>query len=93
MTSWRSAKRRRLVKLERRRWYAQLQFSRQILEEHFSRSCYQNQQIQCCVSACFAKDCKRRRFDKLERRRGKHCLVSADEDFSRLFVEEVQQLV
>ncbi|KZV28166.1 hypothetical protein F511_13189 [Dorcoceras hygrometricum] len=33
------------------------------------------------------------RFDKLERRRGMHCFVSADEDFSRLFVEVVQQLL
>ncbi|KZV37583.1 hypothetical protein F511_42683 [Dorcoceras hygrometricum] len=41
----------------------------------------------------FAKKCKRQRFDKLERRRGMHCFVSADEDFSRLFVEEVQQLL
>ncbi|KZV21237.1 hypothetical protein F511_23192 [Dorcoceras hygrometricum] len=36
---------------------------------------------------------KRRRFDKLERRRGVHSIVSADEVFSRYFVEEVQQLV
>ncbi|KZV26951.1 ethylene-overproduction protein 1-like [Dorcoceras hygrometricum] len=41
----------------------------------------------------FAKKCKRQRFDKLERRRGMHCFVSADEDFSRLFVEVVQQLL
>ncbi|KZV48408.1 putative protein phosphatase 2C 57 [Dorcoceras hygrometricum] len=41
----------------------------------------------------FAKKCKRQRFDKLERRRGVHCFVSADEDFSRLFVEVVQQLL
>ncbi|KZV46129.1 splicing factor 3B subunit 1-like [Dorcoceras hygrometricum] len=41
----------------------------------------------------FAKKCKRQRFDKLERRRRGHCFISADEDFSRLFVEEVQQLV
>ncbi|KZV15591.1 hypothetical protein F511_43128 [Dorcoceras hygrometricum] len=37
--------------------------------------------------------CQRQRFDKLERRRGKHCFVSAEEDFSRLFVEVVQQLL
>ncbi|KZV30209.1 hypothetical protein F511_38710 [Dorcoceras hygrometricum] len=37
--------------------------------------------------------CQRQRFDKLERRRGMHCFVSADEDFSRLFVEVVQQLL
>ncbi|KZV49889.1 hypothetical protein F511_40961 [Dorcoceras hygrometricum] len=36
---------------------------------------------------------KRQRFDKLGRRRGVHCFVSADEDFSRYCVEEVQQLV
>ncbi|KZV53544.1 hypothetical protein F511_19481 [Dorcoceras hygrometricum] len=36
---------------------------------------------------------KRQRFDKLERRRGVHCFVSADEVFSRYFVEEDQQLV
>ncbi|KZV32042.1 hypothetical protein F511_38430 [Dorcoceras hygrometricum] len=41
----------------------------------------------------FTKKCKRQRFDKLERRRGMHCFVSADEDFSRLFVEVVQQLL
>ncbi|KZV40347.1 hypothetical protein F511_14917 [Dorcoceras hygrometricum] len=41
----------------------------------------------------FAKKCKRQRFDKLERRRGVHCFVSADEVFSRLFVEVVQQLL
>ncbi|KZV55085.1 hypothetical protein F511_30547 [Dorcoceras hygrometricum] len=41
----------------------------------------------------FAKKCKRQRFDKLERRRGVHCFVSADEVFSRYFVEEVQQLL
>ncbi|KZV41291.1 hypothetical protein F511_40903 [Dorcoceras hygrometricum] len=33
------------------------------------------------------------RFDKLERRRGVHCFGSADEVFSRYFVEEVQQLL
>ncbi|KZV28525.1 hypothetical protein F511_15605 [Dorcoceras hygrometricum] len=33
LISWRSAKRRRLDKVERRRWYAQLQFSRYLLEE------------------------------------------------------------
>ncbi|KZT76302.1 hypothetical protein F511_46674 [Dorcoceras hygrometricum] len=43
--------------------------------------------------SCFAKKCQRQRFDKLERRRGMHCFVSADEDFSRLFVEVVQQLL
>ncbi|KZV25430.1 hypothetical protein F511_19810 [Dorcoceras hygrometricum] len=31
---------------------------------------------------------KRQRFDKLERRRGVHCFVSADEVFSRYLVEE-----
>ncbi|KZV19213.1 hypothetical protein F511_09954 [Dorcoceras hygrometricum] len=36
---------------------------------------------------------KRQRFDKLEQRRGAHCFVSAEEDFSRLFVEEVQQFL
>ncbi|KZV18605.1 hypothetical protein F511_42033 [Dorcoceras hygrometricum] len=36
---------------------------------------------------------KRQRFDKLERRRRVHSIVSADEVFSRYFVEEVQQLV
>ncbi|KZV18064.1 Arginyl-tRNA synthetase, class Ic isoform 1 [Dorcoceras hygrometricum] len=41
----------------------------------------------------FAKKCKRQRFDKLERRLGVHCFASADEVFSRYFVEEVQQLV
>ncbi|KZV23415.1 dynein heavy chain [Dorcoceras hygrometricum] len=41
----------------------------------------------------FAKKCKRQRFDMLERRSGVHCFVSAEEDFSRLFVEEVQQLL
>ncbi|KZV54139.1 hypothetical protein F511_09974 [Dorcoceras hygrometricum] len=40
----------------------------------------------------FAKKCKRQRFDKLERSRGMHSFISADEVFSRLFVEEVQQL-
>ncbi|KZV30837.1 hypothetical protein F511_36967 [Dorcoceras hygrometricum] len=45
------------------------------------------------VLSCFAKKCLRQRFDKLERRRGKHSIVSADEVFSRYFVEEVQQLV
>ncbi|KZV52951.1 hypothetical protein F511_33593 [Dorcoceras hygrometricum] len=33
------------------------------------------------------------RFDKLERSRGVHCFVSADEVFSRYFVEVVQQLL
>ncbi|KZV55084.1 hypothetical protein F511_30546 [Dorcoceras hygrometricum] len=41
----------------------------------------------------FAKKCKRQRFDKLERRRGVHCFVSAEEVFRRLFVEVVQQLL
>ncbi|KZV30637.1 hypothetical protein F511_11154 [Dorcoceras hygrometricum] len=41
----------------------------------------------------FAKKCKRQRFDKLERRRGVHCFVSAEEMFSRYFVEVVQQLL
>ncbi|KZV16682.1 Exocyst complex subunit Sec15-like family protein [Dorcoceras hygrometricum] len=36
----------------------------------------------------FAKKCKRQRFDKLERRRGVHCFVSADEVISRRFLEE-----
>ncbi|KZV37981.1 hypothetical protein F511_09801 [Dorcoceras hygrometricum] len=41
----------------------------------------------------FAKKCKRQRFDMLERRRGVHCFVSAEEVFSRYFVEVVQQLL
>ncbi|KZV37982.1 hypothetical protein F511_09802 [Dorcoceras hygrometricum] len=40
-----------------------------------------------------AKKCKRQRFDKLERRRGVHCFVLAEEVFSRYFVEVVQQLL
>ncbi|KZV58604.1 hypothetical protein F511_12444 [Dorcoceras hygrometricum] len=36
---------------------------------------------------------ERQRFDKLERRRGVHCFVSAEEVFSRYFVEIVQQLL
>ncbi|KZV52584.1 Phytoalexin-deficient 4-2 protein [Dorcoceras hygrometricum] len=36
---------------------------------------------------------KRQHFDKLERRRGVHSFVSADEVISRSFLEEVQQLV
>ncbi|KZV40129.1 DEAD (Asp-Glu-Ala-Asp) box polypeptide 3, Putative [Dorcoceras hygrometricum] len=39
------------------------------------------------------KTAKRQRFNKLERRRGVHCFVSADGVFSRYFVEEVQQLL
>ncbi|KZT75395.1 hypothetical protein F511_47580 [Dorcoceras hygrometricum] len=46
-----------------------------------------------CFSVFLLRIGKRQRFDKLERRRGAHCFVSADEVFSRYFVEEVQQLV
>ncbi|KZV57735.1 hypothetical protein F511_21786 [Dorcoceras hygrometricum] len=73
LISWRSAKRRRLDKVERRRWYAQLQFSRYLLEE---------------LQQFFVKI-----QQMLERRRGVHCFVSAEEMFSRLFVEVVQQLL
>ncbi|KZV28643.1 hypothetical protein F511_34085 [Dorcoceras hygrometricum] len=44
-------------------------------------------------SVFLLKIAKRQRFDNLERRRGVHSFISADEDFSRYFVEEVQQLV
>ncbi|KZV28603.1 hypothetical protein F511_34145 [Dorcoceras hygrometricum] len=46
-----------------------------------------------CFSVFLLWIAKRQRFDKLERRRGVHCFVSADEVFSRYFVEEVQQLL
>ncbi|KZV23555.1 hypothetical protein F511_37102 [Dorcoceras hygrometricum] len=45
-----------------------------------------------CFSVFLLRTAKRQRFDKLERRRGVHCFVSADEVFSRYFVEEVQQI-
>ncbi|KZV19691.1 Transcription elongation factor S-II, central region domain containing protein [Dorcoceras hygrometricum] len=46
-----------------------------------------------CFSVFLLRIGERQRFDKLERRRGVHCFSSAEEDFSRLFVEEVQQIV
>ncbi|KZV58331.1 hypothetical protein F511_32207 [Dorcoceras hygrometricum] len=45
-----------------------------------------------CFSVFLLRTAKRQRFDKLERRRGVHYFSSAEEDFSRLFVEEVQQM-
>ncbi|KZV44803.1 hypothetical protein F511_09846 [Dorcoceras hygrometricum] len=41
----------------------------------------------------FLRSSKRQRFDKLERRRGVHSFVSADEVISRSFLEEIQQLL
>ncbi|KZV23414.1 hypothetical protein F511_43488 [Dorcoceras hygrometricum] len=45
-----------------------------------------------CFSVFLLRIGKRQHFDKLERRRGVHCFVSADEVFSRYLVEENQQL-
>ncbi|KZV21184.1 hypothetical protein F511_25954 [Dorcoceras hygrometricum] len=41
-----------------------------------------------CFSVFLLRIGERQRFDKLERRRGVHCFVSADEVFSRYLVEE-----
>ncbi|KZV24072.1 hypothetical protein F511_26938 [Dorcoceras hygrometricum] len=64
-------------------------FSRYFIQEHSADVSVSTSEYRIDFQRVFAKKSKRQRFDKLERRRGMHSFVSADEVISRSFLQEI----